>query len=119
LLPLKSFHIKNLSGFRLKTTAGMTECGGSLCSNIDEIVKRYISFHPKIQMNVGKFQFMIYPQFPIRKGGLIWSFRSPPLGGRFSLWLGNQGLAPRRTFVPPRGASRYRQAVPVPKPRGG
>jgi hypothetical protein len=32
---------QKLSGFRLKSTAGMTECGGSLYSNIDEFVKPY------------------------------------------------------------------------------
>jgi len=45
----------------------MTECGGSLYSNIDEFVKRCISFHPNIQMNPGQFQFIRDFQFPCGK----------------------------------------------------
>ena len=46
----------------------------------------------------------------------------------FSLWLGNQGLARRRTWVPPRGASRsclcrrrrqWPSRLAVPPPQGG
>jgi hypothetical protein len=37
---------QKLSGFRLKSTAGMTECGGSLYSDIDEFVKRYTRHFP-------------------------------------------------------------------------
>jgi len=34
---------QKLSGFRLKSTAGMTECGDSLKSNIDEFVNKRLA----------------------------------------------------------------------------
>jgi hypothetical protein len=43
---------QKLSGFRLKSTAGMTECGDSLKSNIDEFVKRYTRNAVRLQSRV-------------------------------------------------------------------
>ena len=71
------------------------------------------SVHPITRMNVGEFHLMRHLQFPSRKGGIFrpgaYSLapRHSGLPSAAPKGAGNRWVARSRTYVPPRGASRY------------
>ena len=92
---------------QIMTEESIAEKGGAKADwgNLASLLYQFAVFKRNDKLRCGEImtsnQFSVHPEIPDETLAVSDSERR-----HFSFWLGNRGIARRRTWVPPRGASR-------------